>query len=142
MDGQEVFSQLLHQSEDTILTLMKLETDFVRIIGERMPSLLNSKTASILVTWTTDPEKHGDSGTGKLLNVEDGHSGVTSTLTTMEEPGLGLTINHIPTVEPFEIILPYLAMISVFIFLVISIEIWFWEKFNVILSQLGNFVNF
>ena len=65
-----------------------------------MPSLLNSRTDSIVVIWTQNQEKHGDSGTGNCHNVEDGLSGDTSTPITMEEHGHGSITNHILTVEP------------------------------------------
>lgn len=54
------------------------------------------------VKWTPDLLKPGDSGTGKFLNVEDGHSGDTSIPTTTEEFGLGLIVNQDQTAEPFE----------------------------------------
>lgn len=102
MDGLEVFSQLHPQSRDMMLIPIKLETNSVKIIGERMPSLLNSLMVITSVKWTTDQLKHGDSGIGKLPNVEDGHSGDTSIPITTEESGLGLIVNQDQTAEPFE----------------------------------------
>mgnify|MGYP006876294896 CR=1 FL=1 len=101
-DGLEVFSPLLPQSKDMMLIPIKLETNSVKIIGEKMPSLLSSLMVITSVKWITDLLKPGDSGTGKFPNAEDGHSGDTSIPTTMEESGLGLIVNQDQTAEPFE----------------------------------------
>lgn len=81
------------------------EINYVKIIGELMPNLQNSKMVTTSIKWTTDQLRHGDSGIGNSHNVEDGHSGDTSTPTTTVESGLGLTVNPNQTVEPFEIFL-------------------------------------
>jgi hypothetical protein len=49
--------------------------------------------------------------------VEDGQCGDISTLTTTEEPGLGLPHNLIQIAEPSELII-LLLMIRIFIFLI------------------------
>lgn len=100
MDGLVEFSLLLHLLEVMMLTHMLLVINSVKPIGVKMPNSPNLKTDSILVTWTQDPQRLGDSGTGNWLNVEDGLSGDTLTLTIMEEHGLGSIPNPTLTVEP------------------------------------------
>lgn len=102
MDGLEVSSLSLPQSEDMMSTHLLPEINSVKIIGERMLNLPNSPMVITSVKWTTDQLKPGDSGTGNFPNVEDGHSGDTLTPTTMEESGLGLIVNQDQTAEPFE----------------------------------------
>lgn len=102
MDGLEVFSPLPQQSEDTMLTHMKLETDSVKSIGEWMLNSLSSRMDTTCHTWTPDQEELGDFGTGNWPHAEDGQCGDTSIPTTTEEPGLGLTLNHTQIAEPFE----------------------------------------
>ena len=112
--GLEVFSQSLHQSEDTMLTLTKLVTGSARSTGEKMLNLLSLRMDGTCHLWTPDQERPGDFGIGSCLSVEDGRCGDTSIPTTMEEPGLGLTHNLTQIAEPFECLL----MIRIFIFLI------------------------
>lgn len=64
MDGLVEFSLLLHLSEVTMLTHLLQVINSVKIIGEKMLNLLNSKMVIISAIWTIDLEKHGDFGTG------------------------------------------------------------------------------
>ncbi len=102
MVGQVVFSLLHPESEDMMLIHSQLETNFVRIIGERTLSSQSSRMGISSTGWTPDQLKLGDFGIGNSLNVEDGPSGDISTLTTMVESGLGLIVNPDQTVEQSE----------------------------------------
>ena len=113
-DGLEVFSPWLHQSEDMMLTHMRPVTSSAKIIGEGTQNSLSSRMDGTWLIWTPDQEKPGDFGTGNSPNAEDGQCGDTSTQTTTEEPGPGLTLNHTQIAEPFEA----LFMIRIFIFLI------------------------